>query len=192
MAWRDPFYITDLNKVLAISLEIDNSQQKAAQISLRGQTTPISPRQRLCDSTWSKPLEKTRALIESPSSSSTLDVESSTLSSQRAVSESSTDPPESTFSPSSLPSPLSSIDITCCEVCGQIFRGLLQDRKSNLKRHIATKHESIDVFQCRAIGCDSKFNRPDNLKKHIRKGHPKLGLLGRRGLTKSRKRSARG
>lgn len=36
MAWRDPFYITDLNKVLAISLEIDKSQQKAAQISQIG------------------------------------------------------------------------------------------------------------------------------------------------------------
>ena len=192
MAWRDPFYITDLNKVLAISLEIDKSQQKAAQTSLRGHTTPIRPKQRFCGSTWSKSLEKSRALIEPSSSSSVWNVESSTLSSQSAVSDSSTDSPDSTFSPLSLPSPLSSIDTTCCEVCGQVFRGLMQDRMSNLKRHIRSRHENIDHFECPAIKCDSTFNRQDNVNKHIRKTHPGLGLLGRRRLTKSRRSSARG
>ena len=191
MTWRDPFYITDLNRVLAISLEIDKSQQKAAQISLHRHTTPISPKQRISGPTWSKSLEKSRALIESSSSSSTWNVESSTLSSQRAVSDSSTDSPDSTISPLSLPSPLSSIETTCCDVCGQVFRGLLQDRMSNLKRHIRTRHESVDHFGCPVIGCNSTFNRQDNLNKHIRKAHPGLGLLRRRGLIKSRRSSAR-
>ena len=192
MAWRDPFYITDLIRVLAISLEIDKSQQKAAESSLHDHTTPISPNQRFCGSTWSESLEQSRALIESSSPPSIWNAESSTLSSQRAVSDSSTDSPDSTFSPLSLPSPLSSIDTTCCEVCGQVFRGLLQDRMSNLKRHIRTRHENIDYLECPKIGCDSTFNRQDNLKKHIRRTHPGVGCLGRRGLTKRRRSSVRG
>ena len=186
MGWRDPFYIADLDKVLAISLEIDKSQQRAAQVSLHGQSTPISPKQWLCDSTWSKPFEEKRALIESPSSSSAWDLESSTVSSQSAASHFSADSPDSTFSPLSLPSPLSSIDTTCCEVCGQAFTGLLQDRMSNLKRHNRTKHESINGFKCAVTGCDSTFNRQDNLNKHMRKAHPKWGLFGRRGMARRR------
>ena len=192
MGWRDPFYIADLNKVLAISLEMDKSQQRAAQVSLHGQSTPVSPKQWLCDSAWPKPLEEKRAPIESPSSSSAWDWESSTVSSQSAASHFSTDSPDSTFSPLSLPSPLSSIDTTCCEVCGQVFKGLLQDRMSNLKRHIRTKHESIDHWKCPVDECDSTFNRQDNLNKHMRKAHPKWGLFGRRGLAGSRRSSARG
>ena len=193
MAWRDPFYITDLTKVLAMFLEIDKSQQTAARISLYVQRTPISPKRRLCRPTWSKSLEKKSALIKSTSSSSIGNVEDSPISSHRAVADSSTDSPDSIFSPLSLPSPLSSsTDTSSCEVCGQVFRGLLQDRMSNLKRHIRTRHESIDYFECPLIGCDSTFNRQDNLNKHIRKTHPKLGLLRRRRLTKSRRSSARG
>ena len=192
IGWRDPFYVTDLNNVLAISLEIDKSQQRAAQVSLHGLTTPISPKRSLYDSTWSKPLEEKRALIESPFLSSAWDLESSTVSSQSAASHISTNSPDPTFSPLSLPSPLSSIDTTYCEVCGQAFTGLLQDRMSNLKRHIRTKHESIDDFHCPVIGCDSTFNRQDNLNKHMRKAHPKWRLFGRRGLARSKRSSARG
>ena len=192
MNWRDPFYITDLDKVLAISLEIDKIHQRAARVSLHGQNTPISPKQWLRDSTRSKPLDENRALIESPPSSSAWDLESSTVSSQSAASHSSTDSPDSIYSPLSLPSPpSSSIDTTSCEVCGQEFKGLLQDRISNLKRHIRTRHESIDYFECPVVGCDSTFNRQDNLNKHIRKTHPRSGLLRRRRLTKSRRSSAR-
>ena len=193
MAWRDPFYITDLNKVLAMFLEIDKSQQTAARISLYVQRTPISPKRQLCRPTWSKSLEKKSALIESTSSSSIGNVEDSPVSSRRAVADSSTDSPDSICSPLSLPSPLSSsTDTSSCEVCGQVFRGLLQDRMSNLKRHIRTRHESIDYFECPVVGCDSTFNRQDNLNKHIRKMHPRLGLLRRRRLTKRRRSSARG
>ena len=192
MGWRDRFYITDLNKVLAISLEIDKSQQRAAQVSLHGQSSPISHKQWLCDSTWSKPLEEKSTLIESPSSSSAWDLESSTASSQSAASHFSTDSPDSTFSPLSLPSPLSSIDTTCCEICGQAFTGLLQDRMSNLKRHIRTKHEIINDIQCPVHECDSTFNRRDNLNKHMRKAHPKWELFGRRGLARNKRSLARG
>ena len=193
MAWRDPFYITDLNKVLAMFLEMDESQQTAARMSLYVQRTTISPKRRLCRPTWSKSLEKKSALIESTPSSSIGNVEDSPVSSHRAVAESSTNSPDSIFSPLSLPSPLSSsTDTSSCEVCGQVFRGLLQYRMSNLKRHIRTRHESIDYFECPVIGCDSTFNRQDNLNKHIRKTHPRLGLLRRRRLTKRRRSSARG
>ena len=186
MDWRDPFYITDLNKVLAISLEIDKRQQSAARVSLHGQTTPISPERWLHSSSWSRPL------VESPPSSFARDLESPTDSSQSAASHRSADSPDSIYSPLSLPSPFSSsIDTTSCEVCGQVFRGLLQDRISNLKRHIRTRHESIDFFDCPVNGCDSTFNRQDNLNKHIRKTHPRSGLLRRRRLTKSRRSSAR-
>ena len=191
MGWRDPFYIADLNKVLAISLEIDKSQQRAAQVPLHGQSTPISPKQWGCDSTWSKPLDEKRALIKSPSSPSVWDMEGSTASSQSAASHFSTDSPDSTVSPLSLPSPLSSIDTTCCGVCGQVFTGLLQDRISNLKRHTKTKHESIVGFKCLVAECDSIFNRQDNLNKHMRKAHPKWGWFGRRELGRNRRSSAR-
>ena len=192
MGWRDPFYIADLDKVLAISIEIDRNQQRATQVSLHGQVIPISPKQWLRDSTWPKPLEEKGALIESPSSSSAWDLESSTVSSQSAASHFSADSPDSIFSPLSLPSPLSSIDTTRCEVCGQPFTGLLQDRMSNLKRHIRTKHQSSDDFECPVDECDSTFNRQDNLNKHMRKAHPKWVLYGRRGLARSRRSSARG
>ena len=190
--WRDPFYITDLNRVLAISLERDKTQQRAARVSLHSQT-PISPKHQLRESIWSEPLDENRVLIESPPSSSAWDLESSTVSSQRSASYSFTNSPDSICSPLSLPSPLSpSIDTTSCEACGQVFRGLLQDRISNLKRHHRTRHESIDFFECSVNGCHSTFNRQDNLNKHIRKTHPRLGLLRRRRLTKSRRPSARG
>ena len=163
MNWRDPFYITDLNKVLAISLEIDKAEQSGARVSLLGHATPINPKQWLHKSSWSKPLVENRALIETPPSSSAWDLESPTDSSQSAASHSSVDSPNSIYSPLSLPSPSSSsIDTTSCEVCGQVFRGSLQDRISNLKRHIRTRHESVDFFECPVEGCDSTFNRRDN------------------------------
>ena len=190
MNWRDPFYITDLNKVLAISLEIDKAEQSGARVSLHGQTTPISPKQWLHKSICSKVLVENRALIEIPPSSSAWDLESPTDSFQSAASHSSADSPNSIYSSLSLPSPLSSsIDTTSCEVCGQVFRG--QDRISNSKRHFRTIHESIDFFECPVNGCDSTFNRQDNLNKHIRKTHPRSGLLRQRRLTKSRRSSAR-
>ena len=191
--WRDPFYIADLNGVLAISLEIDKTQQRAARVSLHGQTTPVSPKHRLRESTWSEPLDENRLFIESPPSSSAWDLESATDSSQSVASHKSADSPDSIYSPLSLPSPISSsIDTTFCKVCGQVFRGLHQDRISNLKRHIRTRHENFDSFDCPVNGCNSTFNRQDNLNKHIRKTHPRSGLLRRRRLTKSRRPSARG
>ena len=191
MDLRYRFYTADLDKVLAISLEIDKSQQRAARIPLHGQSTPISTKQWLWDSTWSKPLDEKRALIESPSSPSAWDVESSTASSQSDASHFSTDSPDSTISPLSLPCPLSSIDTTCCGECGQVFTGLLQDRISNLKRHTRTKHQSVVGFKCLVAECDSIFNRQDNLNKHMRKAHPKWGWFGRRELERSRRSSSR-
>ena len=191
LGWRDPFYITDLNKVLAISMEIDKSQQRAAQVSMHGQSTPISPKPGLCNSTWSKPLDEKRVLIKSPSSPSVWDMERSTASSESAASHFSIDSSDSTVSPLSLPSPLSSVDTLCCAECGQAFTGLLQDRMSNLKRHTKTKHQSIARFKCLVAECDSDFNRQDNLNKHMRKAHPKWGWFGRRDLESSRRFSAR-
>lgn len=51
------------------------------------------------------------------------------------------------------------------------FTGSLQDRKSNLNRHLRYCHGEGGRFKCPADGCNKDYGRPDNLKSHRRSMH---------------------
>ena len=77
----------------------------------------------------------------------------------------------------------SSIDLACstmetskCLLCGELFKGTLQHRNSNLKRHMRYKHESSSKLSCPAPACKRKFTRPDNLRKHHKTAHGRWSM----------------
>ena len=68
-------------------------------------------------------------------------------------------------------------DTIKCSTCGKTFKGSLQDRKQNLRRHVRFSCQSPrEEFRCSTDGCKSVFARPDNLKTHQKehKGRPAL------------------
>ena len=69
----------------------------------------------------------------------------------------------------------SSGDVARCHICGEIASRAtkLNDRKSNLKRHIRDKHERAEGNKpmCLEPGCGKTFERSDYVLRHRRKSH---------------------
>ena len=174
--WRERFRITYLDRVEAMALELAKDQQEAIQLAPGGQNTPISPELNSHGSVWSQAVGNSRAIMESSSSTPIWSSESSTPSSHWTVGHSSVRSPQSPCSPMSFPSPVSIDninDITYCKSCDTPFTGLLQDRNSNLKRHMRYKHGNMPRINCTIEGCTSNFPRQDALQKHMRTVHQK-------------------
>ncbi|MCJ1456187.1 hypothetical protein MMC28_006547 [Mycoblastus sanguinarius] len=77
-------------------------------------------------------------------------------------------------SPTSPTSPGEDTGITRCPLCSQIFRGTLQNRKSNLRRHKRTALVHSDSSGgpiCPEQDCGLRISRSDNLTKHLQTQH---------------------
>lgn len=103
---------------------------------------------------WMKKIESRIEIPVAPSSSTTLQKHSERASSSI-----------STTSNSDL---IERSNSCCkCPKCETVFSGA--DRKSNLRRHIKTRHEDRRPFSCNH--CSSQFLNQWNLKRHVAKHH---------------------
>ena len=189
--WRDRFYATDLEKVLAISQEIDNRHKKFAtgKAILRKRPPCSDPRQ----SHQERDPSPGRKIITSSIDSlpATLIPDMPTPLSQSTASHSSSMSPDSSFSQTS-PTPSTSTNstqTTVCDLCKATFTGEYQ--KSNYDRHMRTskQHGGTSGLLCPIEGCGAELFRSDNLAKHMRKAHQKMTPLRRQGGNRRRKNS---
>ena len=191
-AWREPIYVADLNKVLIISLELDNGRKHASQLA--GQL-PRSPAPALAHTNRSYSSPNTSFVTPdqpfvSPSPSTRMS-KAPAYDSQSAASHRSEASQDRSLSPLSHTSSVHTDEVVHCELCGEPFTGL--DCRSNLNRHMRTsqKHGQGERMKCPVDRCESILGRTDNLKKHMRKVHKYVMSRGPRGVTKRRRNSAR-
>ena len=104
-------------------------------------------------------------------------------------------------SPSNTPSSLSSLGqlqrytgataqfVTRCYICDQPFRGTLQNRMCNVRRHLRHTHHQGEQMACSEPGCDKTFGRSDNLRIHRQKAHNIDDRIVRSGSKRQRRLS---
>jgi uncharacterized C2H2 Zn-finger protein len=191
--WREKFYIADLQRILIISLEIDNSRRRNTPSLLQQSIQPISNFAN-GNQIYGFPasLMSTDAEALMNSSPSRMTSRTQLDASQSIFTDRSTNSPvTSPTTWSSFSSPTQAIDTVYCEHCFKSFAGA--DRKSNLKRHEATSKSCGKgrTFKCTDPECKSVFRRTDNLAKHLRKAHNHIRSIYPTGVMKSRRNSAR-
>ena len=189
--WRDGYFATVLDMVLASALEMDRRQPPAQIDSYpdhKGDINAMRHTEQLSVSGISiVPSSEAQTPIDS--SPSTLTSPTFTNGSSPATQLSAVTSPETSFSG---PSPSSSSDVSYCPHCPMIFTGTPRNRKSNLRRHIRTMrdHGSIVGLLCKVPGCNTVISRSDNLAKHMRTVHEgNSATLKRRGAEKRRRDS---
>ncbi|KAL8819319.1 MAG: hypothetical protein Q9191_007758 [Dirinaria sp. TL-2023a] len=104
---------------------------------------------------------------------------STNTSSQGTLLTSSSNSSSATSTPSSLPSPdrlqihmgATAQGVTYCGICHQPFTGKLQNRLSNVRRHLRHIHHEGEPLVCSEPGCDETFGRKDILRLHRNKAH---------------------
>ena len=170
--WRDRYFATHLDVVLASALEMDK-RRPPVQISpypdRKGDINAMRRTEQLSvDGIPELSSSETQTPVDS--SPSTLTSPTFTNWSSPTTQHSATTSPETSFSG---PSPPSSSDVSHCLHCSKIFIGSLRNRSSNLRRHMRTTrdHGSIVGLQCRVPGCNTVISRSDNLAKHMRTVH---------------------
>lgn len=187
--WRDRYYATDLDVVLASVMEMDNRQSLDDNAS-RQRNKDVNA---IPDTTYTWPESVSiptsipdRTLIGSPLSTMTDPIITCVYS--PTTQPSSTTSPESSFS---APTPSSSsIAVARCPLCPVVFTGSVRDRNSNLRRHMRTTrdHGNAVGLLCTVSGCGAILTRSDNLGKHIRTVHGgNTGAMLRRHGAKRRK-----
>ena len=193
--WRDRFYATDLDMVLASFVEKDNHQRLNHIVARHQRYTNVNA---MPDDlhTWPESTP-TPFSIESQtlirSSLSTITSPTFTSGYSPPAQPSLTTSPGSSFS-APTPSSSSSTDITRCPQCPALFTGSARDRNSNLRRHIRTTrdHGNEVGHLCSVSGCGKILSRRDNLNKHVRMVHggDNTGAVLRRAGAKKKRRCA--
>ena len=187
--WRDRYYATDLDVVLA-SVEKMNKHQcldHTAPRYQRSNNTEAKPntKQTQPESTPTPSSIRSQTLIGS--SPFTVTSPASTHGFSPALHPSSTTSPEAPFS---APTPSSSsANVTYCPHCPTTFTGSPRNRNSNLKRHMRTTHGHGNVVGLMCTVCGRTISRSDNLGKHMRKAHPEETgtTVGQAGARKRRR-----
>ena len=190
--WRDGYFATVLDMVLASALEMDNRQPPAQIDSYPDRKSDINAmrhtEQISVDGISIVPSSETQTSIVS--SPSTLTSPTFTNGSSPATQSSAVTSPETLFSG---PSPSSSSDVSHCPHCPATFTGTPRNRSSNLRRHIRTTrdHGKIVGLLCSVPGCNTVFSRTDNLATHMRTVHADdtSATLRRQGARKRRRDS---
>ena len=191
LTWRDGYFATVLNMVLASALEMDR-RQPPAQIDpypdrkidvnamSHSEQTPATGLSELASTEIQTPTDSSPYTLTSP----TFTNGSSPMTLPSAVTS-----PETSFSG---PSPSSSSDRSYCPHCPATFTGTLRNRSSNLQRHLCTTpdHGNVVGLPCTVPGCNAVISRSDNLAKHMRTVHDdNSATLKRRGAKKRRRDS---
>ena len=191
LTWRDGYFATVLDMVLASALEMDK-RQPPAQVDpypdRKGNIHAMRRAEQISVSGISiVPSSETQTPIDS--SPSTLTSPTFTTGSSPATQPSAVTSPETSFS---APSPFSSSDVSHCPHCPMTFTGTPRNRSSNLRRHIRTTrdHGNNVGLLCKVPGCNAVISRSDNLGKHMRTVHENYSAtLKRQGARKRRRDS---
>ena len=171
--WRDRYYATDLDTVLASAVEMNNRQRlNGMQICrphlVQVMAMPDTHQTRFDNIPTPSSVTSQTFTGSSPSTvASTAHINDSSPQNHPSLTAS----PESSFS---APSPsFFDADVTRCTLCPAVFKGSAGDRASNLRRHMRTtrEHSNTVGFTCRRPGCGTIMSRSDNLKKHVKAVH---------------------
>ncbi|KAL8726275.1 MAG: hypothetical protein Q9166_006821 [cf. Caloplaca sp. 2 TL-2023] len=97
----------------------------------------------------------------------------------------------SSFSMTVPPQPCKARGVLHCPKCPPesptAFHGSLQDRRSNLKRHLKYCHGKQEPSRCPQKGCNNGYSRPDGLTKHLQSKHKDVPSLQRSNAHKVRR-----
>ncbi len=186
--WRDRYYATDLDVVLASVVEMDN-RQRPEHCRRRYTNVNVIPDN---VQTWSQSTPKPSPIESQTLMGSSLSAVTSPTFTGRyshVAQPSPSTSPESSFS---APTPSSSsADATRCPHCPALFTGSARDRSSNLRRHMRTtrEHGNAVGLLCTVPGCGAMLSRSDNLGKHMRTVHraDTGAMLTRAGAQKRRR-----
>lgn len=188
--WRDRYYSTHLDTVLASVVEMDTRERLKQIVPRHQRNINVNPVPNI-----KHPSNEGKLTPSSTESQTLIGSSPSSITSPCFTSGSSpTNQPSSTTSPDSsfsTPSPSSSTNVTYCPLCPALFTGSLRDRSSNLRRHMRTtrNHGSSVGLLCDVSGCNAVISRSDNLGKHMRTVHggdPRT-TLKRQGAGKRRR-----
>ena len=191
--WRDRYYATDADVVLASLIEMDNRQRhnrpethRRHSIDVGVMHDKIPVRSESIPAPASIGSQTVMGLSLSAVSSPTLTGEYSP-----ATLPSSTTSPESSFS-APTPSSTNSI-VRRCHLCPALFTGSARDSASNLRRHMRTTRDHGNAVGLVCMVCGSTISRSDNLGKHMRTVHGEgTGALLRRAGARKRRRDTEG
>ena len=186
-SWRNPYYVTDLDNVLALYLELNKRQQIGSSPNHWPNTSVFA----LLRSP--PPIAQSTESLVSNSHGSNLGASPASRTSQVLVNNSA--PPSEIASqgltfPPPIALPTSVSEVEYCRPCSKAFKGTPQNRKSNFLRHLKTsrKHNRDAVYICPKPGCNSKHKRTDNLNKHLQTAHEILSKSERRQAIGASKR----
>ena len=190
--WRNRFYVTELQEVLEVSLELDCSQEISSStnhwpntsvlaVIRPNATAPVSP---------TSPTSSTHFTGTNSSPTSLTSWTLTSASEDDTVSGLLGSPTNTPISPLSPSSPIPNSETTRCSSCGATFTGTLQHRRSNYKRHMRTarRHSAHAALQCPISGCKSTLMQTDNLAKHLQSQHGVSRLLNRQDPIKRDRR----
>jgi hypothetical protein len=196
--WRNEYYATELDKVLATFVELRNQQCRANVTDDPSELCVEIPApgrlaSQFCESSIS-PSSGTTIFTPGPSplESVALSYPGSPMSGDKIARwtpvssplpspvelpvSSSTDPTQRSWelpqaSLPSAPSRNGEVSPMRCELCNKYFKGNLQNQRRNLKRHRETCHDRNPKHSCQEPNCDRTFVRSDYLLKHRRGSH---------------------
>ena len=174
--WRNPYYATHIDVVMASLVEIDNRQRIDRIETRRRPGTNVNAMAANMQSLPGGAPTPLWVERQTPISTPLTSVTSPTYTDEYppAFQPSSTTSPESSFS---APTPSSSsADVTRCPTCGAVFTGCKRDRDSNFRRHKRTTagHGNAIGLPCTVPGCSAILSRSDNLGKHMRTVHGQI------------------
>ena len=194
-SWRNRYYAADLDKVQAISLELERprcqilspTESASNRVILLGQNvscletpTPASSHQDPSPTSTTS----TTSIFSSPGGTSG-SIYSGTSTQPSSLNSSPTEPLPSPSNGFSIP-PFRSTPLLHCSTCGQAFKGAY--RNTNLQRHMRSTHFRRVRLFCPEPGCSVECSRTDNLRKHRRVVHGLVDKITRQSTTRHDKR----
>ena len=192
-AWRDRYYASALEKILAMSLEIENHQLMISPFA-----RPWPDIRAFAAGKAKEPTQDSSIPNASDATAAFMDSSPSTLSSgsrdsffwtNSEVSSMVTPTTATSSFSSSLVSPSTPVDKMKCPFCPATFAPLYG--KANLQRHLrsASVHGNGTAFVCPELGCSSilRSTRKDHLKIHHQRKHQMTALVPQRSHTKRRR-----
>ena len=170
--WRNPYYATHIDVVIASLVDINNRQHLDHIGSRRRRETNVNAMdanmQSLPESAPTPISVEMQIVIGRQLSKITSPPYTGEYS--PACQPSSTTSPKSCISATTSSS--LSTDITLCPICGAVFKGRWS--RTNMGRHKKSTHDNKARRPCTVPGCTAMLSRSDNLGKHMRTVHRQI------------------
>lgn len=178
--WHDRYYATDLDEVLFVFYKLQEKQH--SKRTLVGEGICFDGKSSLDEQQYQSPIStKSRQSTYFTDSPATTLTCSTFFGSPVLPGNNSSITLALNSYPSSSPveisSPMSSNNLVC-PICNKSFHAKKdQDQRTNLRRHMATKHApERKRFPCPVLECDKTYPRSDNLKRHLRNDHKAVDM----------------